>query len=66
MVLDNPYSWSFATNEFSAIISGQMLEHNQFFWLSFLKITRVLKQGGIMIHIVPSRGPEHRAPHGRV
>jgi hypothetical protein len=39
-----------------------MLEHNQFFWLSFLKITRVLKQGGIMIHIVPSRGPEHRAP----
>lgn len=62
VVLDDPWVFPIEDNAFDAVISGQMLEHNEFFWLSFIEMNRVLKMGGIMIHIAPSRGHEHRAP----
>ncbi len=62
VVLDDPWRYPFADGLFDAVISGQMLEHNQFFWLSFLEMARVLRMGGLMVHIAPSRGYEHRAP----
>lgn len=63
IVLEDPFLWDIPNGKFDAVISGQMLEHNQMFWLSFLEMSRVLKPGGLMIHIAPSRGPQHRAPH---
>lgn len=61
-VLADPYAWDIADQSFDAVVSGQMLEHNEMFWLSFLEMARILTPGGIMIHIAPSRGFEHRAP----
>lgn len=62
VVLEDPWKFPLADDSYDAIISGQMLEHNEFFWLTFLEMSRVLKMGGLMIHIAPSRGPEHRDP----
>ncbi|WP_435311897.1 methyltransferase domain-containing protein [Primorskyibacter sedentarius] len=61
-VLEDPFRFPFEDDAFDAIISGQMLEHNAMFWLTFMEMSRVLRMGGIMVHIAPSRGPEHRAP----
>ena len=62
LVLKDPFDWQIADESFDAVISGQMLEHNEMFWLTFLEMGRVMKRGGVMIHIAPSRGPQHRAP----
>ncbi|MEZ5769651.1 MAG: class I SAM-dependent methyltransferase [Paracoccaceae bacterium] len=62
VVLDDPWSFPLESDSYDAVISGNMLEHNEFFWLSFLEMARVLKMGGLMVHIVPSRGLEHRDP----
>lgn len=62
IVVEDPFIWPIADESFDAIISGQMMEHNSMFWLTFLEMARVLKTGGRMIHIAPSRGFEHRAP----
>jgi len=61
-VLDDPFLFPFADESVDAVISGQMLEHNEMFWLTFLEMARVLRMGGLMVHIAPSRGHEHRAP----
>jgi len=60
--LDDPWIFPIEDASYDAVISGQMLEHNEFFWLTFLEMARVLKMGGLMIHIAPSRGLEHRDP----
>jgi SAM-dependent methyltransferase len=44
------------------VISGQALEHIEFFWLTMLEISRILKPGGLCCLIAPSAGPEHRFP----
>lgn len=62
IVLDDPFDFPIENDTYDAVISGQMLEHNTMFWLTFLEMSRVLKMGGLMVHIAPSRGPEHRAP----
>ncbi|HHB81093.1 MAG TPA: methyltransferase domain-containing protein [Aliiroseovarius sp.] len=62
VVLQDPWLFDLPDDQYDAIISGQMLEHNEFFWLTFLEMARVLKMGGMMVHIAPSRGPEHRDP----
>jgi len=62
IVLDDPWDFPLEENSVDAIISGSMLEHNEYFWLSMIEMTRVLKIGGVMIHIAPSRGIQHRAP----
>ena len=62
LVLPDPQVFPFADATFEAVISGQMLEHNPMFWLTFLEMSRVLRPGGLMVHIAPSRGREHRTP----
>lgn len=63
VVLESVYHWSrFRTESIDCVISGQALEHIEFFWLTFLEIFRVLKQGGVCCIIVPSAGPEHKYP----
>ncbi|MAM60410.1 class I SAM-dependent methyltransferase [Maritimibacter sp. UBA3975] len=62
VVLEDPWRFDIADGTYDAVISGNMLEHNEFFWLTFLEMSRVLKMGGVMVHVAPSRGPEHRDP----
>jgi len=63
IVLKKVYEWKeIKSNSFDCVISGQALEHVEFFWLTFLEIKRVMKHGGICCIIVPSSGPEHKYP----
>ena len=64
IVVEDPYDWKeIESNSFDVVISGQALEHIQFFWLTLEQINRVLKPGGLCCIIVPSEGPVHRNPY---
>lgn len=57
------YRWTeVPADHFDVVVSGQALEHIEWFWLTILEIERVLKPGGITMLIAPSSGPEHRYP----
>ncbi len=62
MVLASPYRLPFASHSVDVIVSGQAFEHIEFFWLTWLEMTRVLRPGGLIFLVAPSRGPEHRYP----
>jgi len=62
VVLDTPYHIPFPDSCFDIIVCGQMLEHCEYFWLSFSEMIRVLKPTGFLFLIAPSSGPEHRYP----
>jgi SAM-dependent methyltransferase len=63
LVPEDTFQWSELDNEsFDIVISGQMLEHNPYFWISCAEIARVLVQGGLTAVIAPSSGHPHRYP----
>src|ERR1039457_1974793 len=63
VVLQSPYDWrELSDTQFDIVVSGQALEHVDFFWITFLEIRRVLKPGGLCCLIAPSSGEEHRYP----
>ena len=62
-VVDDSYNWGMIEDaSFDIVISGQSLEHTEFFWLVFEEFKRVLKHQGLLCCIAPSAGPEHRHP----
>lgn len=62
LVLQTPYHIPLRSESADAIISGQAFEHVRFFWQTWLELVRVLKPGGLILLVAPSRGPEHRYP----
>jgi len=63
IVLKSPYRWNeIKSNSADVFISGQAFEHIEFFWLTILEISRVLKTGGLCCLIAPAGGYEHRYP----
>lgn len=62
IVLDNPYRFPFESNHFNVVVSTSCLEHDEFFWLTFSEMTRVLKRGGFLYLNAPTNGPVHRHP----
>ncbi len=63
IVLADSYNWKeIQTNSQDVIISGQAFEHVEYFWILLEEIGRVLKPGGLVCIIAPSRGYEHRYP----
>jgi len=63
VVLKNPYDWKeIDGDKFDVVISGQALEHVEFFWITMSEITRVLKKDGLLCLIVPNGFVEHRHP----
>jgi SAM-dependent methyltransferase len=62
VVLNSPYRLPFDSFSLDVVISGQAFEHVEYFWLTWLEIARVVKPGGLVFLIAPSRGPEHRFP----
>ncbi len=63
IVLTDPYCWRELKNaQIDILISGQAFEHIEFFWLTILEVSRVLKPNGLCCIIAPSSGPEHRYP----
>ena len=58
-----PYSWTELENDsFDVVISGQALEHIEFFWVTMAEIARVLRPGGLLCLIVPRGFDLHRYP----
>ena len=48
LIPEEPYYWDeIASGSYDVVISGQAYEHTEFFWLTQLEISRVLKVGGI-------------------
>lgn len=62
IVLASPYQLPLPAGSADLIISGQAFEHIEFFWLTWLEMARLLKPGGMIFLVAPSRGPEHRYP----
>jgi SAM-dependent methyltransferase len=62
LVLKSPYEIPLGDAYADVVISGQMLEHCAYFWLSFQEMVRVLKPDGLLFLIAPSAGPIHRFP----
>lgn len=62
IVLEDPNRLPIDDRSVDILVSGQMLEHCEFFWLAFSEMVRVVKPGGFIFLIAPSAGPEHRYP----
>ena len=62
VVLDDPYRIPMANASVDIVLSGQMLEHCERFWLAFQEMVRILKPDGFLFLIAPSSGPIHRYP----
>jgi SAM-dependent methyltransferase len=63
VVPGDPFCWSeLADESFDIVVSGQMLEHNPFFWITLAEIARVARPGGLVALIAPSEGRVHRYP----
>lgn len=52
----SPYKIPFSTNSFDLILSNQVFEHIMDYQVVFKEIKRVLKNGGISLHVFPSKG----------
>jgi len=63
LVLNRPYDWSMLqTDYFDVVISGNVLEHVEFPWITFSEMARILKPGGLLCVVVPNGFREHRYP----
>jgi SAM-dependent methyltransferase len=63
MVLSDPYRWKgVKSSSVDVVVSGQVFEHIDYFWLTAMEIERVLKPEGLCCIVAPSSGPEHRYP----
>ena len=62
IVLDDPYHVPLADGSIYIVISGQTLEHSEFFWRTFEEMVRVVRRDGFIFLITPSTGPIHRYP----
>lgn len=62
IVLEDPSRFPVEDGSVDIVLSGQMLEHCEFFWLTFAEMMRVLKPDGFLFLIAPSAGPVHLYP----
>lgn len=60
--LPDPYHIPLPDASIDVVLSGQMLEHCEFFWLTFREMVRILRPEGFLFLIAPSAGPIHRYP----
>lgn len=60
ILVDDIYNiYEISDDSYDVIISGQLFEHLEFFWITMTEIERILKPGGICCIIAPSGGPKH-------
>jgi len=63
LLLEEAYNWKeVPTNSFDVVVSGSLLEHVEYPWMTMIEVARVLKPGGLTCHVAPSAGFEHRFP----
>jgi len=57
------YQWKeLEDDQFDIVVSGQALEHIEFFWLTVSEMVRVTKENGLICIIAPNGFEEHRYP----
>ena len=61
-IVASAYGLPLSDNTADIVLSGQMLEHCEFFWKAFREMVRVLNKDGFLFLIAPSAGPIHRHP----
>jgi SAM-dependent methyltransferase len=59
---DIVYKLPAANNSVDIVVSSSCFEHDEFFWVTFLEIMRVLKPHGIFYLSAPSDGVYHKYP----
>ena len=60
---ESTYKWrEIDSDSYTAVISGQALEHVEFFWITMEEIVRVTEQNGFICIIAPNGFKEHRYP----
>lgn len=62
IVLEDAYSFPLASNFADVVVSSSCFEHSEFFWLTFLEMSRICKEGGLIFMNTPSNGMFHRFP----
>ncbi|MDR0498812.1 MAG: class I SAM-dependent methyltransferase [Holophagales bacterium] len=62
VVLDDPYSLPFNSEEADIVLSSSCMEHSEMFWLVYLEMLRILKPKGLIYLNAPSNGLIHRYP----
>ena len=63
LVPKNIYEWDeIRSDTYDAVVSGQALEHIEFYWITIAEIIRVTKEGGYICIIAPNGFREHRYP----
>jgi len=62
VVAESPYRYPFEDKYFDVIITGQTLEHVAYIWEWIKELNRILKSGGKIFIIAPSRGHRHNRP----
>ena len=63
IVLSDMYNWKeIKSSSFDIVVTGQTFEHIEFFWITMLEISRILKPGGLCCIIAPAGGKEHKYP----
>jgi SAM-dependent methyltransferase len=61
-VVANAHEIPFEDGFFDIMVSISCFEHDDMFWVTFLEMCRVLKEGGYMCINAPSNGPYHAHP----
>ena len=63
LVPKSTYEWNeIGDDNYDVVISGQALEHIEFFWITVAEMVRVTKKGGLICIIAPNGFDEHRYP----
>lgn len=62
LVMIDPYVIPLPDSSQDLVISGQTLEHVEWFWETMRELTRILRPSGLMFMIVPMKGGVHRHP----
>jgi len=62
IVTAKPYCYPFEDGEFDVVISGSTMEHVQAPWLWIPELTRLLRDGGLLVVVAPHTWALHRHP----
>jgi FkbM family methyltransferase len=62
VVLKTPYEIPLASDSADLVICGQNFENIPYFWTTFLELARIVKVGGSIFLVAPSRGHPHGGP----
>lgn len=61
-IVGSSHDIPFEDSCFDIVVSSSCFEHDDMFWVTFLEMCRVLKQGGFIYTMAPSCGPYHAYP----